>query len=300
MDLWQLEVFKNVVDLKSFSRAGEAVHISQPTVSSHIKDLEAHFSCSLIDRLGREAVPTKAGILLYSYAARLLSMKEETESAISDFLGSIKGELLLGGSTIPAGYIIPRTIGPFAAKFPEISINMMAGDTAAIIASIVNGEIEAGIVGARSNDPRIVQEKLIDDEMKLVVPATHKWASKHQIRCTSLFREPFIAREEGSGTWKSISESIAKAGFSTDSLRIIARMGNTAAVIQGIINHAGVSILSTIAVEDAVQAGRLKTLPVKELNLKRCFYLTTHGKRTLSPISRTFLEFIKDFYKKPE
>ncbi|HKK91268.1 MAG TPA: LysR family transcriptional regulator, partial [Desulfobacteraceae bacterium] len=147
MDLWQLEVFKNVVDLKSFSRAGEAVHISQPTVSSHIKDLEAHFSCSLIDRLGREAVPTKAGILLYSYAARLLSMKEETESAISDFLGSIKGELLLGGSTIPAGYIIPRTIGPFAAKFPEISINMMAGDTAAIIASIVNGEIEAGIVG---------------------------------------------------------------------------------------------------------------------------------------------------------
>lgn len=295
MDLWQLKVFTSVVNQKSFSRAGKNIHISQPTVSSHIKELEEHFNCRLLDRLGREVMPTKAGQILYSYANKLLSLKDETESAISDFLGNIKGELIIGGSTIPAGYIIPKIIGPFAASFPDVFINMRAGDTAEIINNILNGEMETGIVGAMVEHPEISQEKLVDDEMKLIIPASHKWAGQKQINCSLLFTEPFIAREEGSGTWESITESMGESGFIPEDLKIIARMGNTASVIQGIINNAGVSILSTIAVEDAVNTGRLKALSVKGLNLKRGFYITTHKKRTLSPISQAFIKFIKDF-----
>ncbi|MFH1157135.1 MAG: selenium metabolism-associated LysR family transcriptional regulator [Pseudomonadota bacterium] len=293
MDLWQLNVFVNVVKQKSFSKAGETIHLSQPTVSSHIKELEDHFGCRLIDRLGREAVPTKAGEILFSYAKKLLGLKDETETAISSFLGRIRGHLTIGGSTIPAGYILPKYIGPFAKQYPDVTITLLAGDTAEIVRTIARGETEAGIVGARVSNPQVVQEKIIEDEMKLIVPGDHKWADLESIPCKMLFEEPFLARESGSGTWASITQSMVDAGLNMDKLKIVAHMGNTVSVIQGIINQAGISILSTIAVEDALESGRLKALYVEGLNLKRDFYLTTNRKRTLSPISETFIAFLK-------
>jgi DNA-binding transcriptional LysR family regulator len=85
MDLWQLNIFCKVIELKNFSRAGNAVHLSQPTISSHIKDLEEHFDCRLIDRLSKEAIPTKAGELLYRYAKRMLALRDETETALAEY-----------------------------------------------------------------------------------------------------------------------------------------------------------------------------------------------------------------------
>ena len=107
MDLWRLQIFCRVVELKSFSKAAKAVYLSQPTVSSHIKDLENHFECKLVDRLGREVIPTKAGRLLYDYATKIIALKQEAENALAEFQGKIKGRLTIGGSTIPAGYILP-------------------------------------------------------------------------------------------------------------------------------------------------------------------------------------------------
>src|SRR5210317_422955 len=129
MDLWQLQIFCKVVDLKSFSRAGRAVHLSQPTVSSHIKDLEDHFDCRLIDRLAKEALPTKAGLLLYRYARRLISLRDETESAMAAFKGKVKGSLNLGGSTIPGAFVLPAIIAAFTACYPEVNISLSIADT---------------------------------------------------------------------------------------------------------------------------------------------------------------------------
>ena len=116
MDLWQLHIFCKVVENSSFSKAGDLVHLSQPTVSSHIKDLEDHIGCRLIDRLPKKAVPTKAGQLLYTYARRLLALRNETEEALAAFQGTVKGRLILGGSTIPGAYILPRAVGLFTPK----------------------------------------------------------------------------------------------------------------------------------------------------------------------------------------
>jgi DNA-binding transcriptional LysR family regulator len=296
MDLWQLKVFTSVVEKRSFSKAAEAIHLSQPTVSSHIKELEEHFGCRLMDRLGRETVPTKAGEILFSYAKKLLLLRDEAESAISDFQGKIRGHLVVGGSTIPSGYILPKMIAPLARAFSEVSISLVAGDTAEIIGQVTKGEIEVGIVGARVDSALVNQEKLVDDEMKLIVPSAHKWADLTQVECAMLFNEPFLAREQGSGTWRSITQSMEAAGFNPERLNIIATMGNTASVIQAVLGNAGISILSTIAVADLLESGRLKALTVKGLDLGRSFYITTHGKRTLSPLSKTFIKFIKESY----
>lgn len=291
MDIWQLKIFTSVVDEKSFSKASRAIHLSQPTVSSHIKELEEYFDCRLLDRLGREVIPTKAGEILYTYAQKIISLTGKAEYAVSEFLGRIRGELVIGGSTIPSGYIIPALIGPFTEQYPEVSISLFTGDTDRIIGKIETGEIEIGIVGAKSESRNIDQVKLVDDEMKLVVPADHPWGDRESVTCSMLFGEPYLGREEGSGTWKSVARSMREKGFDPEGLNIRVRLGNTAAVIQGILNRAGISILSTMAVRHYVKTGLLKTLTIHDLDLDRCFYLTCHRKRTLSPVSKTFAEF---------
>ena len=147
MDLWQLNIFCKVIEFKSFSKAGNVVHLSQPTVSSHIKDLETHFGCRLIDRLAKEAIPTKAGELLYAYARKLIALKDETETALAEFQGNLRGRLVVGGSTIPGVYILPRMVGAFVAAYPNVTTAIRIGDTEGIVGDIAGGHLEIGIVG---------------------------------------------------------------------------------------------------------------------------------------------------------
>jgi DNA-binding transcriptional LysR family regulator len=293
MDLWQLNIFCKVIELKGFSKAGNAIHLSQPTISSHIKDLENHFACQLIDRLGKKAVPTKAGELLYHHAQKLIALRDETEAAMAEFHGRIKGRLVIGGSTIPGGYILPKCIGAFTTVYPEVTISLIIGDTDQIIRDVLSGSPEFGIVGAKTSNKNISQEKLIEDEMRLIVTCDHKWAKKKYISPDLMFKEPFIVRERGSGTLKSIKLSIKEKGYTIENFNIISEMGSTEAVIQGIKSKVGVSILSTVAVAEELKAGTLKALTIKELNLKRSFYLITHKQRSPSPLCRTFIKFLK-------
>ncbi len=293
MDLWQLNIFCKVVEMEGFSKAGTVIHLSQPTISSHIKDLENHFECQLIDRLGKKVAPTKAGELLYHYACRILALRDEAETAMAEFQGKIKGRLVIGGSTIPGGYILPQLIGIFTKEFQDVTVSLVIGDTDQIIQDTLSGVLEFSIVGAKALDKRIIQEKLIDDEMRLIVPADHRLAKKKQIGLKQMLQEPFIIRERGSGTLKSIQASLAKKDFSSEDMNIISEMGSTAAVIQGIKSNVGISILSTIAVTEELKTGSLKALKIKELSLKRGFYLTRHKHRSASPLCNAFIAFLK-------
>ena len=293
MDLWQLNIFCKVVENRSFSEAGRRIHLSQPTVSSHIKDLENHFGCRLIDRLAKEALPTKAGELLYTYARRLMTMKDEAEAALAEFQGSIKGTLAIGGSTIPGVYLLPRIMGDFNKSHPAVKVSLLIGDTQKIIDEVLADNLEMGIVGAETSDKRIVQEQVIEDQMGLVLAGDHKWAGQKRVTLNALRHEPFIVRENGSGTLESIQRSLAQCGSNLDEFNVVAEMGSTAAVIQGIKNQLGVSILSSIAVADEVHAGNLSILEIEGLNLKRSFQLTRQRNRTASPLCQVFMEFIK-------
>lgn len=293
MDFWQLTIFCKVVEFKSFSRAAEAIHLSQPTVSSHIKDLEEHCGFRLLDRLGKEVLPTKAGELLFTYAKRLLALRDETESALSQFRGITKGSLTLGGSTIPGGYILPEVIGRFVKSHPEVQISLIIRDTREIADGIINGDVELAVTGAPLSDPAIHQEPIFEDDMRLIVPVGHPWAKRKSIPAEQLKTEPFVTREEGSGTLKSLDQSLTDAGFNPSDLKISARMGNTVSVCEAVKCGVGVSILSTRAVERDIQAGLLAAISIEGVNLKRSFYLTRHKKRTPSPLAEAFAAFLK-------
>ncbi len=152
MDLWQLHIFCRVIECKSFSRAAGIVHLSQPTISSHIKELESHFGCQLIDRLPKEAVPTQAGRLLYTYARKLLALRDETDAAMARHQGLLQGRLVIGGSTIPGTYLLPKILGDFKSRYPRIMLSLIIEDTAAITVRGSRGV--PGIGGRRGRGTR--------------------------------------------------------------------------------------------------------------------------------------------------
>ncbi|MGD8990813.1 MAG: selenium metabolism-associated LysR family transcriptional regulator [Desulfobacterales bacterium] len=292
MDLWQLHIFCKVIELKSFSKAGNAVHLSQPTVSSHIKDLENHFSCRLIDRLTKEVVPTKAGELLYGYAKKFQALRDATESALAEYNGRIRGRLAIGGSTIPGTYLMPQLIADFKRPYPDVIISLVIGDTADIIKRILDRSLEMGIVGARASSQNIDQRVILSDEMGLIVPSRHRWVTKNRVSLKQLVKEPFILRERGSGTLTSLHQSLRQQGYAVEDLKVIAELGSTQAICQGIKKGVGVSILSTLAVAEDIQEGKLSALKVDGLDLKRNFYLTWHKRRSPSPLHKAFVDFL--------
>ena len=294
MDLWQLHIFCKVVEQKSFSKAGKLVHLTQPTVSSHIKELETHFGCRLIDRLAKEAVPTREGQLLYGYALKLIALRDEIETAISRFTEQISGNLAVGGSTIPGGYILPQAIGDFLQRHPNVYPAMKVGDTAEIVGSILTGELEVGVVGARLPEQQIRQQKLLEDEMRLIMPPDHPLSEGPQISLEMLIGQPFILRESGSGTLNSIRESLKGIGHRIEDLHIVAELGSTEAVVSGVKSGVGLSIVSPIAVSEELQTGTLKSLPIEGINLKRSFYLTHHRYRSLSPPAQAFVQYLRE------
>ena len=294
MDLWQLQIFCKVVDLRSFSRAARAVHLSQPTISSHIQALEQHFGCQLIDRMPRAALPTSAGAVLHRYAKRLLALRDETEAALAEHQGFVRGQLRIGGSTIPGDYLLPPVIGGFTQIHPEVQVSLVIGDSREIIDRVLEGDVEVGVVGARTGERQAIQEKLVDDELRLIVPPGHPLVDRQPVPLERLAETPFIVRERGSGTLAAIETSLQRSGSGLKALSIKAEMGSTEAVIQAIRCGLGVSILSPVAVADDLAGGRLQALAIAGVDLRRAFYLTRHRQRTASPIGALFSAYIVD------
>src|SRR5499425_1908623 len=149
MDLRQLEIFAKVAEFKSFSKAAQALRLTQPTISEHIRTLEQELGVRLLDRLGRGAEVTRAGQLLLSHALRMLQLQREALQAMDSFQGRLAGDLHVAASTIPGEYILPALIGRFKEKFPDIAITLLVGDSRGVVDWVVDGRAEVAVVGAR-------------------------------------------------------------------------------------------------------------------------------------------------------
>ncbi|MGH7388652.1 MAG: selenium metabolism-associated LysR family transcriptional regulator [Candidatus Rokuibacteriota bacterium] len=293
MDLRRLEVFVKVAELGSFSRAAEALFLTQPTVSEHVRGLEDDLGVQLLDRLGRGATPTPAGELLLGYARRMLALTREARQAIERFRGRMIGELVVGGSTIPGEYLLPALIGQFKAKYPEISISLRISSSRQVTGWVEDGSVEIGVVGARPASRALVARELMADTMVIVVPPDHPWAGRANVTLADVRGEPIVLRERGSGSREAFERAIVEAGLDPAALRVAGEMGSTQAVKQAVRAGIGVAVISRHAVEDECRARLLVCVKVADLNVIRSFHLVTHRERTRSPLAQAFLEFVE-------
>lgn len=292
MDLHQIEIFCTLIKLRSFSKAAEALYLTQPTVSGHIKNLETELGVRLLDRLGKRVIPTEEGEVLYRHGLKLLDLRDQAKQEIEGLSGTVSGALKIGGSTIPGAYVLPSFIRTFRKRYPAVSIQLIIEDTAKIAELVVNGELCMGVVGARITNPSLEMHPFQKDELVLAAPPDHPWARRGSIPVEALTKEPFILREEGSGTRRIMEDRLAKAGLSVGELNVVAVMGSSDAVRQAVKAGLGVSILSVRALQDDREAGRLATLRLKGVKLERSFFVILLKGRSRTPVCKAFVDFV--------
>lgn len=293
MEMRRLEVFCKVVELKSFTKAAESLFLSQPTVSEHLRTLEEMLGEKLIDRLGREALPTPAGRVFYQYARNIVHMRDEALQALEHFKGRLSGRLTLGASTIPGTYLLPMLVGSFKILHPAIQITLRISDTAKVVEQVLETNLEAGIVGSSWSDKRLTLEEVGSDELVLAVYPEHPWAKRGSIRLKELEGAPFILRERGSGTRMVMSKMLEDRGIDVALVSEVAEMGSTEAVRQGIKARIGISILSRQAVAEDIRHGSLVPVQLDDLRLSRPLYLIQRKNRQISPLCSAFLNHLR-------
>jgi len=279
MDFHQLRIFSEVYRLRSFTRAAESLHISQPTISEHIKNLEGELSCKLFDRMGRTIIPTAEAKLLFPRSRQLLDALNRLQDDLLRSREEISGEIALGASTIPGTYIIPGRVVEFRRLHPEVTFKVLIEDTAGIVKMILAHELFCGIVGAQTPSDKLTYLPFHRDELVLVGRNDLFPAGPRNV--SALAELPFLLREEGSGTRQIMEEYLAGQGMAVSDLNTVAILGSTAAVKEAACQGLGVTILSRLAVAKELAEGTLGEITIKGLRMGRDFYLVYHKQRTL-------------------
>lgn len=290
MDIQHLKIFVSVYKNRGFSKASAALHLSQPTISEHIKNLEFELGCKLFDRVSRIIIPTREAEIIYPGAIQIIEDLEKLKEEISLSGRNIKGHLILGASTIPGTYILPVMASEFKKLHPEVSFEIIIEDSRKITDMILNHDLILGAVGAKMEQGKINYLPFIEDE--LILAAADTIIIKDSISVKDLLEIPFVMREEGSGTLKTMERFLNEKKVDIRELNVVAVLGSTDSVKQALKSGFGVSILSRVAVEDELNCGTLKEIKIRGLKMKRSFYLITHKKRTLPNPYNAFYNYM--------
>jgi DNA-binding transcriptional LysR family regulator len=291
MDIHELKIFVSVFKNKSFTKAAEEIHLSQPTISDHIKALEEEFDCKLFDRLGRTIIPTKEAEALYGLAEEIIEKAGTLKEVIGQFKKEITGELIIGASTIPGTYLMPPMMAVFQKRYPSISFQILVSDSREIIESVSKYELLLGIVGAKLGNEQINYIPFVEDE--LVVISSPSLLDSSEITLKKLIKFPMVLREEGSGTRRETEKILESRGVFLENIKIAGIFGSTDAVKQAVKAGLGFSILSKFSVADELKYNILKEIKLTDIQMKRKFYIVTHKRRTLPFLYNTFLQHIK-------
>lgn len=295
LDLYKLEIFYWVAELRSFSQAAELLSLRQPTVSAHVGELEEALGDKLLYRVRGRVSLTPLGQLLMERAKNLLAFKRETVAAVEQFHGTLSGELWVGGSNIPGQYLLPPKLGAFVTKYPRVKPILRIGDSAGIIEDVLDGKVELGFVGFKGDNGRLSFEKIWHDEMVLAVPQEHPWTRRKSVQLSDLRSEKFISRERGSGTLRSFRQLLLKHRQSPDELLNIAmELGSTEAVKEALMAGFGISILSRMSIRRELAEGSIVEVRIRGLTMQRDFYKVFHKDRLLHPIAQAFRNFLKN------
>lgn len=294
IDFRHLETFCRVAALKSFSRAADDLFLTQPTVSGHILSLERSLSLRLFDRTGREIRLTKAGEMFLRYASKILTVRKDLLNALSEFSQGIRGELSLGASTIPGEYLLPRLMGDFKREHPRFTLSLKISDTKDIVQELLQGHIEFGLIGAKVDHPSLHYEKFGEDEIIIIAPSDHPLTRKRSVGFEDLLKEPWIIREEGSGTQMTVERVLRKKGKSLKDFNVAIEMGSTSSVKEGVKAKLGLAFISRRAVEEELNRNLFTSITLEGLeSISRQIYIVSQRGKTVSPAGIEFLRFLK-------
>lgn len=286
--LQEIEVFLTIAEQHSFSQAARTLHLSQPTVSHIIQNLEGQLHADLFIRHRRGAHLSDAGAALLPMAREMLASAHRLEENMASLQGEVIGHVQVGCSTASGKYLLPRLIAQFREQFPAVRIDVLVQARTRVFEQLISGQVGFGITSKKQDHSDLEYLPFFHDELVLIVPCNHPWAEFGRITLEDLLDVALILREPASGTCESLFHALLKHGITPDMLTVVMELGNAEAVVMAVEENIGAAILSRLVVERSLARNRVAIVEIEGIDLTR----TLHIARSLRyPGTRSQTEF---------
>lgn len=289
MDLHHLRTFLVLARVGHFSRAAEELFLTQPAVSNHIKALEEYYQVALFQKIDQKYVLTDPGRILLGYAEKVFNILNEAKRTLDGFNQLDSGSLIIGASSNIGVYVLPKLLGEFKKRYPNIGIKVTIGPTYAIESKMLANEVDVGIVEAETRSAEIVETLHWDEGLSVILSPRHPWAKKKEIEPGKLADEFFIVGERGSGTRKVMVDAL---GDIVDRIKVLLELGSTEAVKKAVEENLGISIVMDSSVTRELKQGTLKNIELSGVKLRKRINVVHLKGKYFSPAFSRFVEFI--------
>lgn len=301
-NLKQLEVFVTVARLASFTRAAQALYLTQSTVSAHIQALERALGGPLFQRTARRQI-----CLTWQGEAALPIAREILDrcQALQGLAGPDgEGETLdLAASTVPAQCLLPGLMAGFSRLWPGCRFRLRKGDSAQVHRLLEEGTVAVGFVGAALEPEHCLYEPVLQDQLVLVSANTARFRALRDqgVLGRALLGEPMLFREPGSGTRQRFDAYLEQLGADPAGLRIVAQIDQPDALLGAVSSGLGVAVCSALAARDRLEQGSLLSFPLEEEGCRRSLYLVTRRDRILTELEAELCRFVREgAWERPE
>lgn len=284
----QFQVFEAVARLGGYTRAAEALHLSQPAVSQQIRQLEEQAGMPLFDQIGKKIHLTDAGRALYKHAQTILAQVLEAQLTMEELRGVQRGELnIIVAST--ANYFAPRLIAAFCQRYPQVKVTLDVSNREHILAQLGDTDKDLAIMGRPPDEADLVAHSFMENPLVIIAAPGHPLAAEKAIPLARLAREPFITREPGSGTRMAAERVFAAEGLIRQT---VMEMSTNEAIKQAVQAGLGLGVVSIHTLEMELALDRLIMLDVAGFPLVRHWYAVHRQGKRFSAVAQAFLDFV--------
>jgi DNA-binding transcriptional LysR family regulator len=273
VDINKIGTFLRAAETLSFSETAKQLHMSQPTISHHIKTLEQEMGVVLFTRTNTGLQLTEAGRLLLPWAHRLLHDTNNMQAMMSSIQGDVVGELRITCSTTAGKYVLPQMAARFCQRYPGVKVSILACMPEDVTPKLLEGEAHIGVLSREIIDESLESQEFFRDIITLIVPANHRWSFRKIIQPDEILEEPLIIREETSGTRRVVLSELAKYDIGSNDLNIFMELGNAEAIVRTVAAGYGIAFVSKLATACPLERGNVVDLKVEGLSLTRTIYM---------------------------
>ena len=289
----RLQVFHAVAKHLSFTKAAEALCMTQPAVTFQVRQLEEHFNTRLFDRAHGRICLTPAGAVAFSHAERILALTAELESALRDMGGPVAGPLLIGASTTIADFLLPQILGEFKATHPGVAPSLFVGNSETVQERLRERALDIGFIEGDSYMSALAGERLCSDELQVVCAPGHPLARRRSVAAAALVEHAYLSREQGSGTREVIDHYLRRAGIEPGALHVAMEASSPEALKGLVAAGMGFAIVPRVSVEKEVRLGLLVRIPLSP-PLTRQLTAVYPRERIQSGLVGAFVQFAKE------
>lgn len=289
MDFDQLVTFLHVANLRSFSRAGQKVFRSQSAVSSQIRQLEQEYGDKLLDRAGKDVRLTPAGRVLFAYAERLLNLREESRLAVADQGAAPRGTLVIGANEATCLYVLPDVFAEYCRLYPSVQISIYRNFSYKIIEKLEEGSIDVGIVTLPIKSPSLKVHSIFRDQLMLMVDLHNPLAKHKLVSVSDIAKQPLLIPK--TGYTRQLMDKLFRP-YSSE-LQVRMELPSVGMIKSFVAAGLGVSLISSSFARDEVLAGRVKLIPLQDVELWRELGLVYRRDRTHTRPTTTFIATVR-------